>query len=120
MIVFAAGSILVLALVLLFAARVPQRLVDDLIYDNYHHYLPCEQLLTTAEIERALAEHAAIVDQIRAVGTDTDIQMDDEVRCPGTDHADLIIYYPSHSQRQQIEQILGGKTFFGLPVRGSF
>jgi hypothetical protein len=29
----------------------------------------------------------------------------------------VVIYYPGHSQRVEIERILGGKTFFGLPAR---
>ena len=47
---------------------------------------------------------------------DVDIQID-EMLCPGTHRADLIISYPGHSQRIEIERLPGGKSFFGLPVR---
>lgn len=115
-ILLVAGGVVVLGLVLLFVAHVPQRLADDLLYDNYNHYLPCERLPPATEIERGLAENAAVIDKIRAVSPDVDIQID-EMICHGTDHTDLIISYPGHSQRVEIERILGGKTFFGLPVR---
>jgi hypothetical protein len=57
----AAGSVVILGLALLFATHIPQRAVDNLLYDNYNHYLPCERLPQTADVERALAEHAAMV-----------------------------------------------------------
>jgi hypothetical protein len=37
------------------------------------------------------------------------------VTCPGK--ADILIQYPSHQSRLEIEAILGGKTFFGIPCR---
>lgn len=111
-----AGSVAILGLIFLFAAHVPQRLVDDLIYDNYNHYLPCERLPQAVEVEQALAEHAATVDQIRALSPNVDVQIGAS-QCSATKRADLIIFYPGHAQRVEIERILGGKTFFGLPVR---
>lgn len=114
--VFAAGILVILVLGLLYAAHIPQRLVDEVLYDNYNHYLPCEHLPQKIEIEQGFVEHAIIVAQIRSIFPDVNIQID-EMLCPGTDRADLIISYPGHSQRMQIEQLLGDKTFFGLPVR---
>lgn len=112
----AVGTVGILVLGLLYAAHIPQRLVDEVLYDNYNHYLPCERLPQKVEIEQALVEHAIIVDQIRSVSTGVNIQID-EMLCSGTARADLVISYPGHTQRVEIERLLGGKTFFGLPVR---
>lgn len=110
------GSILILGAAFLIMFHIPQHLVDDVLYDNYNHYLPCSSLPQTAEIERALKEHAATTDRIRAISADIEVQIDTE-KCPGQDRADLLISYANHSQRVEIERILGAKTFFGIPTR---
>lgn len=107
---------MVLGVIFLIANHVPQRLVDDLLYDNYNHYLPCERLPKSSEIKQVLLQNADAVAQLHAISHDVDIQLGG-TRCPGTDYADIVIYYPGHSQRVEIEGILGGKTFFGIPVR---
>ena len=93
-----------------------RRMVDDVLYDNYNHYLACEDLPQKDEIEQTLAEHIDVIDQIRSISPEVDISIDDTI-CPANDRADLIISYASHSQRTAIEDIIGGKTFFGIPVR---
>jgi len=110
------GSIVILGGIVLFMFHIPQRVVDDVLYDNYDHYLPCSSLPKKAEVEQVVRDHAAVVDRIRAVSADVEFQIDTE-KCPGQDRADLIVSYPGHSQRLEIEQILGGKTFFGIPTR---
>jgi hypothetical protein len=49
------------------------------------------------------------------VSLDVEIQIDTE-ECPGQDWADLIVSYPGHAQRVEIEKMLGGKTFYGNPM----
>ena len=110
------GSIVILGGIVLFMFHIPQRVVDDVLYDNYDHYLPCSSLPKKAEVEQVVRDHVAVVDRIRAVSEDVEFQIDTE-KCPGQDWADLIVSYPGHSQRLEIEQILGGKTFFGIPTR---
>ena len=113
-ILLAAGSVVILGLAILFITHVPQRLVDDLLYDNYNHYRSCEQLPLAAEVEKILADHADMVDQIKVISGEMSIE---KRACGGAEHADIVIYYPGHAQRMQIEQLLGGKTFFGIPAR---
>lgn len=110
------GSLILAGLFLNFHTRFLRHMADDVLYDNYNHYLPCVDLPHKDEIEQTLAEHADVIDQIRSVSPDADISIDDTI-CHASSHADLIISYASHSQRVIIEDIVGGKTFFGIPVR---
>jgi len=109
-------AILMVGLFFLYQSRAIQRIISDVVYDNYDHYLPCERLPLAAEVEAVVAAHADTVNQIQTISPD--IQFSLEKRsCSGADHADIVIYYPTHAQREQIEEILGGKTFFGIPAR---
>ncbi|MCG2786578.1 MAG: hypothetical protein L6461_15915, partial [Anaerolineae bacterium] len=36
--------------------------------------------------------------------------------CPGK--GEILIEYPSHQNRLQIEELIGDETFFGIPYRG--
>lgn len=89
---------------------------DAVLYDNYHHYLPCEALPTLPEVETVLLVHQAEVDAIQSIEPGSVVVMPGVLpACPGK--ADVVIHYPSRQVRQAIEQMLGGKTFFGLPAR---
>lgn len=94
-----------------------RHLVDDVLYDNYDHYLPCAQLPDLALVEEVLAAHGALITQLEQLSPgNVMIELDDLAdTCPGK--ADIVIYYPSHAIRLEIENILGGKTFFGIPCR---
>ena len=37
--------------------KVIKRWIDDVIYDNRHHYLPCDQLPPISEVEGTIREH---------------------------------------------------------------
>jgi hypothetical protein len=89
-----------------------RRLVDNVLYDNRNHYLPCEQLPPLAEVERVLEEHQDVIQRIEAVnpgyvGVDVNV-------CEGG-NADITFWYGSHAERKAIEQIIGSDTFFGVP-----
>jgi len=89
--------------------------MDDVLYDNWNHYLPCEKLPGAGQVEQVLHEHAGVLEAIAAVhpghaGVDVDT-----MSCPGK--ADLVIWYGSHRDRLEIERILGGETFYGVPYR---
>ena len=109
-------AILVVGLVFLFQSQVIQRIISDVVYDSYDHYLPCERLPLAAEVEAVVADHAGTVNQIQAVAPDGLFNIEKQ-SCGGAEHADIVIYYPTHAYREQIEKILGGKTFFGIPAR---
>ena len=95
--------------------KIMRRFYDNLVLDNWNHYLPCEKLPTAAEVRSIVQEHQDIVRSIEQVnpgrvGVDVDSSI-----CPGK--ADLVIWYASHQNRLAIEAIIGGDTFFGVPYR---
>jgi len=90
------------------------RLADNLLYNNYHHYLSCSDLPDLDEVEKVIAEHSEIVEKIKNVNPDDVEFIIDSRTCPGK--ASIIIYYASKDQRFQIDKILPDKTFFGIPV----
>jgi hypothetical protein len=89
--------------------------IDDVIYDNKNHYLPCEALPTESVVRATLEAHQDVIREIEQVNPDAVKIIIDDFTCPGK--ADLVIYYPSNKNRQAIEQILKGDTFFGIPYR---
>ena len=114
--IWLASLLLLIGLVALYQTHVIQRIVDDVLYDNYNHYVPCNRLPLAAEVEKVVADHSAVVDQIQAISPDVQVKVVKQT-CDSADHADIAIYYPGHTQREQIELLLGGKTFFGVPAR---
>lgn len=92
-----------------------RRAFDNYILDNENHYLPCHQLPTPEEVERVVAEHQDVIRQIEAVNPGQVGVEIDTITCPG--HADLLIWYASHSDRLAIKAIIGADTFFGIPYR---
>lgn len=109
-------AVFIIGLVILLQSHVIQRTVSDVVYDNYDHFLPCERLPLFAEVENILVVHEDMVDQVKGISSQIDIQIDPHT-CGGVEHADLVIFYATHAQREQIEEMLGGKTFFGIPAR---
>ena len=96
-------------------AKILRRAIDGLIYDNRNHNLPCEELPAEANVRKAFAENADVIQQIELVnpgnvGVEIGVSA-----CPGK--ADLLIWYASHQNRLEIEKILDGDTFFGIPYR---
>ena len=92
--------------------KVMRRWVDDVIYDNLNHYLPCEQLPSVSEVERIIGEHQEIIKQIEAVNLGF---VGVEIHTCGEGKADITFWYDSHNNRMAIEQIIGRDTFFGVP-----
>ena len=41
--------------------------MDDVLYDNWNHYLPCGKLPAAGQVEQVLHEHAAVLEVIAAV-----------------------------------------------------
>lgn len=44
-----------------------RRWVDDVLYDNRYHYLPCSQQPPLAEVEQVLRQHQEVIAHIEAV-----------------------------------------------------
>ena len=95
--------------------KIIRRALDDLIYDNKNHYLPCDKLPTEAEVNQVVQEHQNIVEAIKKVNPGLVGVEIDSTTCSG--RADLLIWYASHENRLEIEKIIGDDTFFGVPYR---
>jgi len=91
------------------------RLYNDIVLDNYDHFLPCERLPSSAEVNRILEEHQDTVEAIKEVNPGFVFVEIDDWSCSG--RADIVISYASHQDRLAIEKIIGGDTFFGVPYR---
>lgn len=90
-----------------------RRVIDNALYDNYNHYLPCDELPAVEEVRAALVEHPDAAKAIEAVNPGrAGLEIDDSA-CAG--RADLLIWYSSHKDRQEIERILSDERFFGVP-----
>jgi hypothetical protein len=116
-IVFLLAIVLVACVVLLLVetqAKVMRRYFDDVIYDNWNHYLPCEQLPSISDAERILREHQEEILQIEQVNPGF-VGVEIDYPCPN--HADLIFWYATHQDRIKIEEIIGDENFFGIPYR---
>lgn len=110
--------IVILCLGILFVeahTKIIRRTLDELIYDNKNHYLPCDKLPTEAEVTQIVQEHQNIVEAIKKVNPGLAGVEIDSTTCP--DKADLYIWYASHANRLEIEKIIGDDTFFGVPYR---
>jgi len=68
-----AALIIILALVLVIlvllesSTHFVHRIIDDVLYDNYHHYLQCEDLPEIAAVENAVTEHQDNIREIESL-----------------------------------------------------
>jgi hypothetical protein len=88
-------------------------LYEDLVLDNKDVPVPCDQLPSEAEVEQTLADHAEVVERIRDVNPGQVFVDIDTLTCPG--RASIAFSYASHDDRVEIERIIAGDTFFGVP-----
>ena len=91
------------------------RLYNDIVLDNYDHFLPCERLPASTDVYRIVEEHEDLVEAIKEVHAGHIFVEIDDRTCAG--RADIIISYATHRDRLALEEILGGRTFFGVPCR---
>lgn len=89
--------------------------VDDLLYDNYNHYLPCGDLPSINDVNTTIQAYRFILDDIEQLGPGT---VGWQVEEPCADKGDILFWYGSHDQRNQIEEMIGSEVdFFGIPIR---
>lgn len=107
--------LLFFALTLLF--QKPIRIaVADVVYDNKIHLTACKDLPTFEEVKKVLEENSAFVRKIEEVmpgHITVEVGMVDD--CP--EKADIMILFGGHSQREEIERMIGGDLLFGIPYR---
>jgi len=81
-------------------------------------FFPCSSLPTVTEVESIIKEHQNIVDEIKRVRKDGNIDLFiDEYsdKCPGK--ADIRIVYCTEEDLIKIKQIINSGTFFGVPYK---
>ena len=88
--------------------------MDDYIYDNKNHYLPCEQLPDEGKVLQIVAAHQDVIESIEAVNPGF-VGIEIDTSCPGK--ADIIFWYGTHANRLAIEEIINAESFFGVPYR---
>ena len=103
------------AAVVLVRGHLLGRLYNDVVLDNYDHFLPCERLPTSTEVYRIAEEREDVLKAIKDVNAGHIFVEIDDHTCPG--RADIIISYATHGDRLAIEEILSGHTFLGVPCR---
>jgi len=91
-----------------------RRIIDDAFYDNYHHYLRCDELPLLEEVKDKVTDHQSTIDLIKNLDVNSVYLQIDSTSCPGK--GSIVISYPSNAIRKQIEDILEGKTFYGIPI----
>jgi len=111
--------IALLVVVIVFMASEPfthlfHRIADALIYNNYHHYLPCSSLPMLGDVEKIVTQHSDVLERIQNLDPSIIQVVTDTWTCPGK--ASIIVYYATHDQSTQIKEILPDKTFFGIPL----
>ena len=85
---------------------------NNLLYDTRFHYLSCDELPTSQEVARVFSEHQEVVRKIEQVHPGF-VRVNMGWSCPGK--SDIIIEYATHRDRIEIEKIINGDTFFGIP-----
>lgn len=113
------GVVLLIGLIVLAAVesqtKFLRRLYVDAVLDSRHHFLSCDQLPTEAEVTEIVNRNQPVIEQIKRVNPGQIYVLVDTMYCPGK--ADLLIMYPSHKDRVEIEKIINAPTFFGVPYR---
>ena len=85
---------------------------NNFLYDSRFHYLSCDELPTSQEVARVFSEHQEVVRKIEQVHPGF-VRVNMGWSCPGK--SDIIIEYATHRDRIEIEKIINGDTFFGIP-----
>jgi len=112
-------SAVVLPFFVFFPFQIPfyRDVYNNVVLDNYDHWLPCSKLPVLAQVEATMSQNRDTLERIKVVdptGRPGIIVNVAEV-CKG--RGDIEISYGAHRHRVQIEAILGNQTFFGIPVR---
>ena len=90
------------------------RWVASTIYDNRAIFISCDELPDLSDVKSVMAQHNQVIQEIKNIDPENIVITIDN-SCPGK--GSLVIYYPSHNDRTQIEKLLGD-SFFGIPWKG--
>jgi hypothetical protein len=92
-----------------------RRTYDNLILDNYNHYLPCSALPAQEKVLEVMDQYRDDITRIEQVDPGSVGVEVDTGTCPGK--GDLVIWYATHADRLLVEGMLDGKTFHDIPIR---
>ncbi|NVM37684.1 MAG: hypothetical protein HWN81_18975 [Candidatus Lokiarchaeota archaeon] len=81
---------------------------------NYKQELPCEDLPDIETVRQVVEDYQDIIQEIENTSPEY-VYVEVNERCNGK--GELYIYYDTVSTREQILEIIGGDTFFGIPYR---
>jgi hypothetical protein len=95
--------------------KIFRRAIDNFVFDNWNHYLPCSKLPSELEVNTIFRQHLDVISSIEQINPGMVGVEVDSSTCPGK--ADLVIWYPSHTDRLAIERNIASGTFFGIPYR---
>ena len=113
------GSVGVVIALFFFPFQIPvyRDVYNNVMLDNYDHWLPCEALPTLEHIETTIAQRQNTLKQLSRVDPSgrPGIFVEAAEVCEG--RGDILIEYGAHRHREQIEAILENRTFYGIPVR---
>jgi len=98
----------ILAIPLFFVAS---DIFKTFFYSGYH---PCETLPAIETARQIVDDHQDVIDAIENIDPGC-IYVSLEERCEGK--GELVIYYCTIDQQIEILEIIGNKTFFGVPFR---
>lgn len=109
------GSIIILVVIISILA-IPLTLVVSDIFKTffYGRYHSCETLPDIETARQIVDDHQDVIDAIENIHPDC-IHVTLEERCEGK--GELVIYYCTIDQQIEILEIIGNKTFFGVPFR---
>lgn len=108
-------AVLILTIGFEYQTKPIRKTIANILYDNREHYLSCEELPTLSEVEQVVEEHQNLIQEIEQINPGF-IFVSIKSPCPGK--GEILIEYPSHQNRLQIEERIGDETFFGIPYRG--
>jgi hypothetical protein len=109
--VMAAGGVVLGAVAVVASPRL-EGWWTDVVLDSREAQVPCGQRPSAAEARRVLAERRELVRRIEAVDPSVLVTVDESV-CAG--RGTLVVFYGAHRHREQIERLIGGDSFFGIP-----
>lgn len=90
-----------------------REVIEDKLFDNHLHHLACWQLPTAQEVKAVKDAYSDTIARIKAVHPGHIGFEVDTLTCPGKGF--FVINYHSHRERLEIEKIMGGNRFFGIP-----
>ncbi|MEK7157620.1 MAG: hypothetical protein AAB688_00915 [Patescibacteria group bacterium] len=107
---------LIILSIFLIKTKLILKIYNNIVLDNKEHYLSCDELPTADKVKQVMNEHQNTLREIEQINPGhVFVTAGDYENC--VDKSDIVISYPSHQNKLEIEKIINGKTFFGVPYK---